>query len=104
MEEPDRQEGKLATSTKKTFIHQIADSQQEQSSSIHSSENNEPETQSTAIFPLTAVHPIDSAAPSSGNIEYEHRENAIPPVAEQSIDPIKAIAPVVTTQPISGVA
>lgn len=94
----------MATGTERSLNQQIADARQEESNGLELSENNGPETHSSAINPLAAVHLVDSAAPPSGNIEYHDRANAIPPVAEQPVDPIKAIIPGVTTQPVSGAA
>jgi hypothetical protein len=104
MEERDYQEGKMTTSTESSLIYQIVDEQQEESSSHDSSGNNRSETHSSTVFPLVPAHPIDPAAPSSGNIEYEHRANAIPLVAEQSVDLINSIVPGVSKESTSEAA
>jgi hypothetical protein len=104
MEDRVYQEGKMTTSTESSLIHQIADEQQEESNSLNSSGNNRSEIHSSTVFPLVPAHPIDPASPSSGNIEYEHRANAIPPVAEQSVDPINSIFPGVSKESTSEAA
>ncbi len=86
----------MATSTERFLTHQPADAESKRS------EINIPETQSSAIFPLAAIHLIDSAASSAESIEYEHRANAIRPVAEQSVEPINVIVPGAATRSVSG--
>jgi len=104
MEERDYQEGIMTTSTESSLIHQIADEQQEESSSLDSSGNTRSETHSSTVFPLVPAHPIDPAAPSSGDIEHEHRANANPSVAERSVDPMKSIVPGVSKESTSEAA